>query len=440
MPGILMLFEALEKEINDYCSALSEAESLSGSVLVAYEGKIIFNRAYGMADIEKNVSNTPQTIFRIGSITKQFTAAIILRLQEMNLLQITDPIINYLPDYPNGEKITIHHLLNHSSGIPSFTSFIDYKKSMKLPTTLDDTIHAFKDLPLNFEPGGKFEYSNSGYLLLSQIIEVVMGRTFASSLEETILHVLGMSQSCQDNHRRVLKNRASGYEVWGEVLNAEYIDMSVPSGAGAMYSTTEDLFLWDQALHSNKILSKQSYESMVTAHQDTYGYGVFVYHEDINNVSRKVIGHGGGINGFASEYRRYVNEELTIIVLTNVVPATQPGFIANAIARITLGEKVELPERYAVIDMDYKQYESYAGEYRIHEEPGATIKVIIQDGKLYLSDDHWFMFEICPFSKHEDTVSFFIRGMQGKVVFTGDEVQVDLFGGTKRATKCGENV
>ena len=146
-------------------------------------------------------------------------------------------------------------------------------------------------------------------------------------------------------------------------------------------------------------MNQQSYEAMVTAHQDACGYGMFVYNEDINKSTRKVIGHGGGINGFASEYRRYVNEALTVIVLTNVVPATQPGIIANAIARIALGEKIELPVSYATIDMNMKEYESYVGEYQIHEEIDAAFKVTLHDGKLYITDDNWFKFTICPYSK-----------------------------------------
>jgi CubicO group peptidase (beta-lactamase class C family) len=244
MPGLTMTMEAVQKKMEDYCSALSNLGYLNGSVLVAYEGNVIFSKGYGMANFEHTVTNTPQTVFRIGSITKQFTATAILLLQELDLIHINDPISNCLPDYPNGEKITIHHLLTHTSGIPSFTSFIDYKKIMKHPTTLEEGVSKFKHLPLVFEPGEKYEYSNSGYLLLSYIIEKIVNKSFESYLDESILNALGMKQTGHDNIKKLLKNRASGYEVWGEVVNAEFIDMSVPSGAGAMYSTTEDLFIW----------------------------------------------------------------------------------------------------------------------------------------------------------------------------------------------------
>jgi CubicO group peptidase (beta-lactamase class C family) len=429
-----MTMEAVQKKLEDYCSALSNLGYLNGSVLVAYEGKVLFSKGYGMANFEHMVANTPQTVFRIGSITKQFTAAAILLLQELDLVQINDPISNCLPDYPNGEKITIHHLLTHTSGIPSFTSFIDYKKIMKHPLTLEEGVSKFKDLPLVFEPGEKYEYSNSGYLLLSYIIEKIANKSFESYLDESILNALGMKQTGHDNIKKILKNRASGYEVWGEVINAEFIDMSVPSGAGAMYSTTEDLFIWDQALHSDQLISHHSYASMITPYKDNYGYGLVMYEEEINNVKRKVIGHGGGINGFLSESRRYINEGLTVIVLSNMI-TTQVGSIANSLARIALNEDIALPEAYTTIDMDLHQYESFVGDYQKNDESDTKFTVYIQNGKLYITDESRFKFEICPYSQQGKATSFFSKEVQGKVTFIDKEMSVESFGGTIKATK-----
>jgi CubicO group peptidase (beta-lactamase class C family) len=434
MHDLTMTMEAVQKKMEDYCSALSNLGYLNGSILVAYQGNVLFSKGYGMANFEHSVSNTSQTVFRIGSITKQFTAAAILLLQELDLVNINDPISNCLPDYPNGEKITIHHLLTHSSGIPSFTSFIDYKKIMKHPLTLEEGVSKFKDLPLVFEPGEKYNYSNSGYLLLSYIIEKITNKSFESYLDESILNALGMKQTGHDNIKKLLKNRASGYEVWGEVVNAEYIDMSVPSGAGAMYSTVEDLFIWDQALHSEKLISHHSYGTMTTPHKDNYGYGLGIYEEEINNVTRKVIGHGGGINGFLSEYRRYVNEGLSVIVLSNMT-TTQVGSIANSLARIALNEDIALPKAYTTIQMDLHQYESFVGDYQVNDEPNTNFTVSFQNGNLYITYESWFEFKIYPYSQDGETTSFFSKEVQGKVTFIDKELIVESFGGTKKATK-----
>jgi len=434
MPGIELSVEAVQKNIDFYCSALAKKGYLNGSILVAYEGKVLFRKGYGMANFEHEVPNTPQTVFRIGSITKQFTAAAILLLQESNVIHVHDSVSKYLHDYPNGDKITIHHLLTHSSGIPNFTSFIDYRKMMKLPTTPEETVRKFIEMPLSFEPGENFEYSNSGYLLLSYLIEKVTGQTVETFLDETIFQAIGMKQTGVDNHKKVVRNRAMGYEIWGEVANAEYIDMSVPSGAGAMYSTIEDLFLWDRALHTERLVNRNSYVMMTTPHKDQYGYGLFQYEETIRNEKRKVIGHGGGINGFLSEYRWYVNEDLTVIVLSNLV-TTQVGNIANALARLAFNDEVALPETYKAIPMNVNQYENLVGDYKIHEDTGSMLSVSVDHGKLYITHAPSFKFEICPFSQQEEIKSFFIKGVQGKVTFTGKEISFDAFGGITKATK-----
>jgi CubicO group peptidase (beta-lactamase class C family) len=189
-----------------------------------------------MASLEHEVANTVETKFRIGSITKQFTAAIILKLQDQGRLDVQAPVATYLPDYPHGDRITLHHLLTHTAGIPNMTSLPDYQEWMKRPTTMDEVIGRFKDLRLEFEPGEKYIYSNSGYVLLTQVIETVSGQPYADYLQEQLLMPLGMESTGYEHPNEVVEGLAHGYQFTGETYQqAEYINMNVPGGAGALY-------------------------------------------------------------------------------------------------------------------------------------------------------------------------------------------------------------
>jgi CubicO group peptidase (beta-lactamase class C family) len=330
----------LQHNLDDYCQSLTRSGYLNGCVLVASEGRIVLCKGYGMANFEHDIPNTPQTIFRIGSITKQFTAMAIVMMHELKLLNVNDPIARYIPGYPNGDIITIHHLLTNTSGIPNFTGFDDYVAKMRLASSTEETVARFSDKPLLFEPGERFDYSNSGYVLLSYIIERVTNRDYEDYIHHAILKPLGLINSGYDNAKKILKNRASGYEVCGGMVNAEFTDMSIPSGAGGLYSTIEDLYIWGLALHTQRQINEQAYERMTTPFKDRYGYGLFIYEEEILGSSRKVIGHSGGINGFLSEMKHYKNEDLTVIVLSNLVK-TQVGPISQQLARIAFGGELK---------------------------------------------------------------------------------------------------
>jgi len=205
----------IEAKVDGYISPYLKIGNFSGSILIAKEGRILLSKGYGMANLEHDVPNTPQTIFRLGSVTKQFTSMAIMQLQEKQLLNVDDPIAKYLPTYPNGEEITIHHLLTHTSGVPDFTSFPDYEKTMMLPSPVEKTIERFKDKPLEFTPGEKFKYSNSGYILLGYIIEKVSGKSYEEFLKENIFQPLNMMNTGYDHHHTLLKHRASGYSIGG---------------------------------------------------------------------------------------------------------------------------------------------------------------------------------------------------------------------------------
>jgi len=240
--------------------------SFMGSVLVARGEKMLLNKGYGFANLEWNIPNAPDTKFRLASISKQFTAACILLLEERGRLTLEDPIKKHMPEAPAAwDKITIHHLLTHTSGIPSFTSFPDYEAKKRTPATPEQLVAWFRDKPLDFQPGEKFDYSNSNYALLGWLIEKISGRRYAEFVKENVLDVLGMKDAGYDAANAILPRRAAGYapKETGRV-NAEFIDMSVPFAAGGLYATTEDLLRWERGLMGGKLLSPASLGKMTT--------------------------------------------------------------------------------------------------------------------------------------------------------------------------------
>lgn len=310
-----------------------KAGRFSGSVLVARDGKVLLSKGYGLANAELGVANTPQTKFRLGSITKQFTALAVLQLEEKGKLKTSDPVCQYVTDCPAAwQKITLHHLLTHTSGIPNFTSFPDYASLMRQPSPVTRTLERFRSRPLDFEPGSKFQYSNSGYVLLGYILEKAAGEDYAALLKQNVFDPLGMTATGYDDDASILPNRASGYsQRAGRRVNAAYIDMTIPHAAGALYSTVEDLYRWDLALAAGKLLSRASYAKLFEPFLGDYAYGWVVR----TRKGRRYIGHGGGINGFSTTNDRYPGDQLTIIVLSNYENnAATP--LATALAEIAL--------------------------------------------------------------------------------------------------------
>src|SRR5262249_44564751 len=255
----------IASKFDEYLSAAAK-QGFTGSAWLARDGKVIFSKGYGLANIELDVPNTPRTKFRLGSVTKQFTAASILLLQERGKLSVQDPICKYFENCPNAwGEITIHHLLSHTGGVPNFTSFPDYLPKMMMPVTVMGMIERFKDKPLDFKPNEKWSYSNSGYFVLGYIIEKASGESYESFLQKNIFDPLKLKDTGYDHHDTILKNRATGYSRGKNgVINSAYLDMGQPYSACSLYSTVEDLFAWNEALFSDKLLSAKSREAMMT--------------------------------------------------------------------------------------------------------------------------------------------------------------------------------
>ena len=398
-------------EMEAYLNAYTQTGQFSGSVTVT-QGLIGgMTRGYAFANLEHQVTNTGTTKFRIGSVTKQFTAVAILQLQEKGLLDVQAPVSTYLPDYPNGDRITIHHLLTHTAGIPEYLdpkAFPDIAEWMRQSSSLAQLIDRFKDLPLEFEPGEKFKYSNSGYVLLTQIIETVAEQPYTEYLQANIFDPLGMKDTGYEVPQAVISNLAQGYLFIGKetYLQASPFDMSIPQGAGGLYSTTEDLANWNRFLHENEypaVLSQAAKATMMTPavqmepeeNPDVfYGYGLVID----NHSGRQRVHHNGGISGFASSLIRYPNEALTIVVLSNLGTAL-PGRIAEDLAAIAFNEPYEIPTQPEAITLDPAIYEKYVGTYQLL--PDMQVAIRVEDGELTAQATGQDSFVLYPTSETE---------------------------------------
>ncbi|KRB53838.1 serine hydrolase domain-containing protein [Flavobacterium sp. Root186] len=346
------------KQIEDLLAKYTEYGQFNGSALVAENGKVIFKKGFGLANMEWNIANQPDTKFRLGSISKQFTAFLIVKLAEEGKLKLDVPITTYLPDYPkeNGDKITIHHLLTHTSGIPNYTSVPNFlREKSRNPSTPEEFVKTFNKLPLDFKPGEKFSYSNSGYFLLGYIIEKITGKTYEQYLQETILTPLKLVNTGFDHSEVILKNRAAGYEKQGKnFVNSSFIDMSIPYAAGSLYSTVEDLYLWDQALYTTKLLSEKSMESLFKSYisfgNESYGYGWFLSEEKIGDKQYKIIEHGGGINGFNTVISR-IPADKNLVVLLNNTGGTVLGEMNEAIRNILYNQPYNQAKKSMALEL-----------------------------------------------------------------------------------------
>jgi CubicO group peptidase (beta-lactamase class C family) len=400
-------------KLDEYLSAATK-QGFTGSALVAKDGKVIFSKGYGMANAEWDIPNTPQTKFRLGSITKQFTAASILLLQERGKLSVQDPICKFFDNCPEAWKeITIHHLLTHTSGVPNYTSFPDWQKTMMIPVTMESLVGRFKDKPLDFKPGEKMSYSNSGYVALGHIIEKVAGASYESFLQKNIFGPLKMSGSGYDRAEPILKNRAAGYSFKdGKRINSEYLDMTVPHAAGALYSTVEDLFAWNEALFSDKLLSAKSREAMAPSDKNGYAYGLVV----TQHHKRKMVLHGGNINGFDTFLARFPEEKVTIAVLRNCdYGVLSPNRISEDLAAIVFGEKYELPRERVGIKIDPNILDAYVGQYELR--PNVIFTMTREGDSLMTQITGQPKFELFP----ESETKFFLKVVDAQVTFVKDD-------------------
>ena len=298
---------------------------------------VVLARGYGLADVELDVSATAETVYRIGSITKQFTSTAIMQLVEWGQISLDDEITKFLPDYPTqGHRVTIHHLLTHTSGIKSYTGISPDNMSgaFRRDLTHDELLDMFKNLPFDFAPGEQWRYNNSGYYLLGVIIERVTGQSYADYLGEHIFGPFDMHASYYCDEKTIIPNRAEGYaRLDGKLVNDDPISMNIPGAAGALCSTVTDLLKWQRAMNERRTVNEAAYTRMTTpAVLDndstvTYGYGLGIREAN----GHRQIAHGGGINGFVTMLSYYPDDDLTVVVLSNT-PGRHPQTMAQQIA------------------------------------------------------------------------------------------------------------
>ncbi len=408
---------AIEAEVDAYIQPYLEGNNFSGAVLIARKGKVLVSKGYGMANYEFGVRNTPQTKFHIASVSKPFTAVAIMILEERKLLSTDDRLTKFIPDYPNGDKITLHHLLTHTSGIPNINDFPDYDRESKFPHSPGDLVEMFKQKPLEFQPGERYRYGNSNYNLLAYIIEKVSGQGYGEFLQENIFAPLEMKNIGHDGRARsLLENRASGYVPAGisGLENAPYLDWSIKTGSGSLYSTIEDLYKFDRALYTDKILKKATLERMFVEGRGN-SYGWFVR----KRFHRRVTAANGRSPGFTASFERFVDDDVCVIVLSNSYSTVAQTPIAADLAAIALGEVYVVPSAIKPLKVSPKILESYAGRYEFGADffrPGAVVTIVKEEDHLLMDWGGGFHPVLVPVSETE----FLDRSFWARVIFVKD--------------------
>ena len=412
--------KGIADELDAYMKALEKHQNFHGSVLVAKEGKVLLNQGYGFADLKENTQNKPQTRFAIGSMTKQFTAMAIMQLNEKDLLNVEDKVSKYLPDLPNGDLITIHNLLTHTSGLVNYTNLNEF-----LGLDLDNkdpmvAVNLIKDMPLEFKPGEEFRYSNTNYVLLGIIIEKVTGMAFEDYLEKNIFTPLNMMNTgiCYGKNNEL--HHATPYIGYLEVVPIDdKLVLTQTYGAGNMYSTVEDLYRWDRALKTEKLVKKETMDKIFKEHiavpqVGSYGYGWMIADTDIG----KKVFHNGNTMGFTSNIARYSDEDLVVIILTNNGYYNTEA-LTDTLTSIAFNKDYEMPEVLEEIKIkDPNLYDSYVGKYEFLN--GTYMDIFKKDNRLYAQVTGQDAFEIFP----QTNSKFFAKSVDARFEFIVNDKEV----------------
>jgi CubicO group peptidase (beta-lactamase class C family) len=411
--------------LGDYVDSLfaflAKKKAPGAAILVSQNGKILYKHGYGMADIGYSIPVSTVTKFRIGSITKQFIATAILKLQEEGKISVTDKLSKFIPDFPRGNEVTIHHLLTHTSGIHSFTNRADFLKYAASKVTAAEMMDTIKAGKYDFNPGEKFMYNNSGYFILGYIIEKITGQPFGEYLTENFFKPLGMKNTGVHSSNLILENEATGYDLNnGQFEKALNWDMSRAGGAGSLYSTVEDLNLWNEAIFNGKVLKEQSLKSAFTVvtlnngkkpDEMDYSYGWVT--TDLRNL--KFINHGGGLQGFLSHLLRQPDENLTVTVLTNCTPAQEnigPEEVGFKVAEYLLWPKMSKQQSYTTdTTLSAEQLKIYEGRYDYGG--GAVLTVMVDKDKLMAQMTGQAQFQIFPKGNDE----FYWKVVEARIKF-----------------------
>jgi len=369
------------------------------TVLIAKGDKIIYRKAFGMADLESNVQMKPENVMQLASITKQFTSVAILILKEQGKLSLQDPLSKFIADYPRGNEITLHHLLNHTSGVKDYTRIPELRAKTGLDMSPEEIISYVKDLPLEFNPNEKQEYSNSGYVLLGYIIEKLSGMSYGDFIHKNIFDKLDMKNSHYADIYKIIPNRASGYQLTqeGNYENAGYISPTFPYAAGSLMSTVDDMFLWNKAIHHNTLISQKSKQiaftnnSLINGKPHNYGYGWYI--NELAGIA--TLEHPGGINGFTTSGIYIPERNIYAIVLTNRDDRKGPETYNLEAVSIVLGKPLE---DKVVVNLSEKQLKKWVGAYQFDE----VVRFITYDnGALYSMREGGRPIKLIPLAENE---------------------------------------
>ena len=380
-----------------YMQAQVEVNHFSGAVLVTKDGRVLLKKAYGWADYEWNIKNTIDTKFQLASVTKQFTAAAILLLVEKGKLSLDDKLSKFFPDYPKADSVTVHMLLSHTSGLA-----MGFKEIALSSMDKESAYAEIKKMPYEFSPGTKSGYSNIGYYLLAKIIEKVSGEKYAVFLKKNIFEKAGMKNTGVSNNESIVEKKAKAYcQTENGLIHNPNINWEINVGHDGVYSTVEDLALWDNALYGTSVLSDQMKKRMFKPYgTENWGYGFII--NPFYNHGHQLIAHDGGFFGTMTSFNRFTDDKLFVTVLSNNESFSH--IISYGLAAIALGKEVELPYKHLRVEIDPGLYDQYVGQYD-------TIDILKMDGKLYFNN---IEMELIPESKtkffradnHDRTIEF----------------------------------
>lgn len=433
--------EEIKENLSTYLKALEKNNDFFGSVLVAKDGKVLINEGYGYSDVDQLTMNKPQTKFAIGSVTKQFVATAIMQLSEKGLISVEDKISKYFPDFPNGDLITIHHLLTHSSGIVNFTELPEFLINTDELEGPMDVLELVMDKELLFNPGDTFSYCNTNYLMLGLIVEDISGMSYEDYLRINMFKPLNMNSTgfAYEEVNKIQDATAYSGHLDVSLVDDELI-LSNAYGAGSIYSTVEDLYRWEQALNTEEIIKSETIEAMFGDHVDMlgsggyYGYGWM----SVDLGFDRMIFHGGNTLGFTAELTRLLDSNLSIIILSNK-GYVDLNNVRNNILNIAFGGEFKVPEAKKAVEIqDTSIYDRYVGRYDLL--PEANLSILKMGDRLYAEVSDQGLFELFPrsetsfFAKIVDVEIEFIIDEEGEVnelIFTQGALEIN-------ATKIGE--
>jgi CubicO group peptidase (beta-lactamase class C family) len=389
------------------------------AVIVVRDGKVLYRNARGLANLELGVPLHAEHVFRIGSVTKQFTAAAVLLLAEQGKLALSDPITRFLPEYPvQGHVVTVEHLLTHTSGIRNYTEIPEWAASLRRDVSVSELIGFFKDQPFDFAPGLRWKYDNSGYVLLGAIIEKVSGQPYAEFMRVNLFDPLGMTHTRYDDSQALVPGRVAGYmrdnKGW---RNADYLSMSHPYAAGALLSTVDDLGRWNAAMENGSLLKPESWRRATDSARLPDGtrtrYGMGWIEGRVGPVA--TVEHGGGVLGFNAYVLRAPAQHLYIAVLANASPpAAPPQDVAVKLAASVLGLTLDAPE----LPIPARRLEEYAGRYAF--EGGRPRTIARQGERLVVTEEQGSPVELVPIGRD----LFEVRGSQLRYQFIRERGRV----------------